>query len=426
LNEFGGSYGRSQFWRRRKTPPIGALEAFPGFPDKAKLPVYVGDEITHSSGHDYSNLSTIRDEGGSFYNMKHRGVKKRQRVNVQYDIPIVPSQTNYDRYFWKEEAAVECPIETVGTGVNRKPAWPSSLETSESGLNVYGTQAIEACKPTSGGAQLSTALGELIHDGLPAIVGVKTWQDRLSKASSAGDEYLNVEFGWKPLISDITSVMSAVQSSHDLMTQYERDMGRPVRRSFSFPEIKTEETVLLGARLPDFPPTGTTNVGVYPPSTTGAWYRTKRTSIKRWFSGAFMYGPPIPNSSVQSTYTLRQKADHILGLDLTPDVLWNLTPWSWAVDWVSNVGSVLAYTSDAMTHGLVLRYGYTMEHTVHEYEYNLVGATYKGKNLPNLTAKLVTETKQRVRANPYGFGVTWDGLSSYQAAILAALGISRT
>jgi hypothetical protein len=417
----------SEYQRRYRTgPKAGQLEMFPNFPVKGKLPTYIGDEVTHSSGHDYLNLSTIRDEGGSFYNRKHRGVKKRQHVYVKNDYPITPQPATYDRAFWTERSAVECPIETIGSGSNRKPAWPTSLESSDSELNTYGTRAIEVCKPTSGGAQLSTALGELIHDGLPSIIGVNTWRDRLSKASSAGDEYLNVEFGWKPLISDITSVMSSIQSSHDLMTQYERDMGRPVRRSYTFPEIKTETTILLGNRPPDAPADGDTNQGVIPPSTMGAWYRTERTSIKRWFSGAFMYGPPLQNESVQSTYTLRQKADHILGLDLTPDVLWNLTPWSWAVDWVSNGGSVLSFTSDAMTHGLVLRYGYTMEHTVHEYEYNLVGAIYRGNSLPNLTAKLVTETKKRVRANPYGFGLTWDGLTSYQAAILAALGISRT
>jgi ABC-type polysaccharide/polyol phosphate export permease len=38
---------------------------------------------------------------------------------------------------------------------------------------------------------------------------------------------------------------------------------------------------------------------------------------------------------------------------------------------------------------------------------------------------ILSETKQRYRANPFGFGITWDGLSPLQLAIAAALGITR-
>jgi hypothetical protein len=34
-------------------------------------------------------------------------------------------------------------------------------------------------------------------------------------------------------------------------------------------------------------------------------------------------------------------------------------------------------------------------------------------------------TKKRVAASPFGFGLTWDSLSSVQKAIVAALGITR-
>jgi hypothetical protein len=36
-----------------------------------------------------------------------------------------------------------------------------------------------------------------------------------------------------------------------------------------------------------------------------------------------------------------------------------------------------------------------------------------------------TTVKRRIRANPFGFGVTYDGLDAYQMSILAALGITR-
>jgi len=43
--------------------------------------------------------------------------------------------------------------------------------------------------------------------------------------------------------------------------------------------------------------------------------------------------------------------------------------------------------------------------------------------VPTLT--LVAETKVRRPANPFGFGITWGGLSPFQLSIAAALGLSR-
>jgi hypothetical protein len=36
-----------------------------------------------------------------------------------------------------------------------------------------------------------------------------------------------------------------------------------------------------------------------------------------------------------------------------------------------------------------------------------------------------TTVKKRIKANPFGFGLSWDGLSTIQKTIVAALGISR-
>jgi hypothetical protein len=121
-------------------------------------------------------------------------------------------------------------------------------------------------------------------------------------------------------------------------------------------------------------------------------------------------------------------AKEILGVDLTPEVVWNLTPWSWAVDWFSNVGDVLSNISDTIDDSLLMRYGYIMEHTI-------VRDTYTRKYdrpfwdksvLLDSGVSLVTETKLRRRANPFGFGMSWEGLSPKQLSILASLGITRS
>jgi hypothetical protein len=119
---------------------------------------------------------------------------------------------------------------------------------------------------------------------------------------------------------------------------------------------------------------------------------------------------------------------------LTPELLWELAPWSWAVDWFTNTGDVINNISQFAGSGLVLRYGYLMEESIVTDIYSLEGHSWKSglAGRPNTLSRVkipnsvyITHVKQRIRANPYGFGVTWDALSAFQLSILAALGISR-
>lgn len=420
--EISHTGGGSGHWtiKRKHTPAYGG-DVYLTSENSGELPRYRGSEFTYSIGHNLENISLKSgDEGGYFYNIKKRVNKPYKPVHLHLEDPSI-SNSVFTNTFLDGNYVCSCPIELSAS----KPAFPAPTDSSSTTLNVWGTRAIEACKPTSGGADLSVALGELINDGLPSVIGLNTWRNQTLAARDAGDEYLNAVFGWAPMIADLNSFMSSVKDSHSIMEQYVRDLGKPVRREYHFPEIKTEVTTILSTtKVADIAAGGGSTQ--FPSSTGGVWYRTERTTTNRWFSGAFVYGTPVQNEDVQKSYGFAQSADQVLGLSLTPDVLWNLAPWSWAVDWVGNIGSVLSYTSDALTHGLVMRYGYIMEHSVHEYEYNLVGATCHGSRLPNLTSSMSTETKKRVRANPFGFGFTWAGLSAAQWAILAALGFSRT
>jgi len=386
-------------------------------------PIFHGDEITRSEGHSWPQNKGQGDVGGPFFNLKRKVFKSHTYHDGKDEEPLVSGTWDRRRFIFHN--AFSCPIETVGSGSSLQPKWPTSLASADAELLAKGATAVARCKPTSGESDLSTALGELYHEGLPSVIGHTTWRNRTLHARNAGEEFLNVEFGWLPLVSDVQSFARSLADSDRIISQYERDRGRLVRRSYSFPTEKTlDVTVLNSDKDPDGQPglSGSVNSG---PTTGGKWIKTTTTSKRRWFSGAFIYGTPLREDHVAASAGLAQKADQLFGLSLTPDVLWNLTPWSWAIDWVTNTGDVLANVSDKMTHGLVMQYGYIMEHTVHTVEYSLTGAVYRGRsvNVPN--AKLVTETKKRLGANPFGFGVTWDGLSTAQGAILAALGISR-
>jgi hypothetical protein len=124
------------------------------------------------------------------------------------------------------------------------------------------------------------------------------------------------------------------------------------------------------------------------------------------------------------------EARKLLGLSLTPDVLWELTPWSWALDWFSNMGNVIQNVTNFATQGSILRYGYVMETTTITDTYTLRGLTKRvSGSVPvsiEPTISFTTEVKQRRKANPFGFGLTWEGLSPFQLSIAAALGLSRS
>jgi hypothetical protein len=120
-------------------------------------------------------------------------------------------------------------------------------------------------------------------------------------------------------------------------------------------------------------------------------------------------------------------ARKLLGADLTPDSIWNLAPWSWMVDWFSSAGSVVENWSSWMINNQVLLYGYMMEHTIATNTYTYVGNTgFRTPVAPPFDVTLVSETKIRRQATPYGFGINLSQLSKRQIAIIAALGLSRS
>jgi len=72
-----------------------------------------------------------------------------------------------------------------------------------------------------------------------------------------------------------------------------------------------------------------------------------------------------------------------------------------------------------------MQYGYIMEHSFHKVTYTSENAPLCFKSVPVRDVSFVTETKKRVPANPYGFGVSFSDLSPKKLSILAALGLSR-
>jgi len=304
-------------------------------------------------------------------------------------------------------------------------SYPSSNASSNAVLNAWGAKAVAACKPTNPVADVATALAETVREGIPKMIGAALWKDRTRELRKTGaDEFLNYQFGLAPLGREIGDAAYAIVSADAIMRQYQRDSGKVVRRRWNFPsEVTTMSTVLTGRTRPFLP---IFSASPFNSPDLGRCVREVTTFRRRWFSGAFTYYLPSDGNVFGSMARSAAMARKTLGLSLTPDVIWNLTPWSWAVDWFTNAGDVISNLTSWMVDGLVLHYGYIMEHSYVRETYTWTGGNgYAGAPTP-LPMAFVTETKVRRKANPFGFGLTWAGLTPIQLAIAAALGISRS
>lgn len=381
-----------------------------------------GSQVTDSENHPgwWRASANGPDVGGSFYTQKRYATGFVPRQQFQGDRYLPGPELGM---YWDYDGPVY-PLSFSGTQFPFPPAFPSSKGT----LDSEGASAIALTKPTNSLATLATSLLELAHEGLPKLLGAKSWESRTVRAKVAADEYLNYEFGFKPLVGEIKSVMASIAQADTLIKQYERDAGRPVRRRFNFPPVVQYE----------FQTYDMSNIGAYVPVQSSLMYepvlpsgmtvvRTRKRSTTRWFSGCYTYALPDADSVFGRMKAYSLEAKKLLGFTITPEVIWNFMPWTWAVDWFSNIGDVVSTLSDMSTDGLVVKYGYLMEHTFCEDSYAWHGPT--GLVDPTVVPSminLVTETKIRHRASPYGFGLTWEGLTNRQQAIMAALGLSRS
>jgi hypothetical protein len=293
--------------------------------------------------------------------------------------------------------------------------YPILGPVSNLALSGYGNTARSRIDPANPNGNLLVAIGELFNDGLPTITGAQTWKTRAKEARAAGHEYLNVEFGWKPLVSDIRATALNVKSAAQLLRQREKNLARPLRRRYHFPTIHDESTSVFASNVWPEPAGSVSQFG----SSAGKGDVLKSSILDWdvWFSGSFTYYVS-PGSYSSRLLMYEAQADALLGTRLTPETVWNLAPWSWAIDWHVDFGAMLGNISRMILDGSVMWYGYVMSRQVRQ-------DTYSHTSWP-ISMTLNKVIKQRAMATPFGFGLDPDtDYSARQIAIIAALGITR-
>jgi hypothetical protein len=387
--------------------------------------VVQGTQVTESEGHSWPLVKgERRDIGGNFFTEKKYLIspKTGNFVSLKAATPLSPlyNFVQYDGSVWP-----------VIPGFNSDTAayFPTSGALTDDQLDELGTVAISRCKPGEPYRDLATSLTELLREGLPAIIGKEFWKNKT--LSSLGKEYLGLQFGYNPIVTDVKKLARIANKTDKWISQFERDAGRRVRRGYGFPIDTSEFSYpVIENTIPD--PLGSfvafadsPNGSSYTQGYQGTTYVTSRTQRNVWFSGSFTYYLPEDWVSSSKLREKHAKFNQLLGLELTPETLWNVAPWSWMLDWFGNTGDVISNLNDFLSKHLVMHYGYVMCHT---FVTNTYSWSYDS-DFPNRPAipeiVLCTETKQRREANPFGFGVSWDGLSPFQTSIATALGLSR-
>lgn len=241
----------------------------------------------------------------------------------------------------------------------------------------------------------------------------------ISAFGTAGDQWLNLNFGWRPFINDLAHAYDLVNTAESRLAQLKRDEGKWVRRRRSERAraserllAEDEHNTLLYPLLP------TTFYGSS--SHTGTYQISERVYERAWFEGVFKYR--LPRLHGKPEYTRRLHLNWLWGTLPTPSAVWEATPWSWLIDWFSSVGDSISNAEMIYLFGQTTKYAFVMKTT------EVTGAVYTTHDLHSgsigCTAEYPVTWKHRTGASPFGLYLD-DSIGSYQWSILGALGLTR-
>jgi hypothetical protein len=258
------------------------------------------------------------------------------------------------------------------------------------------------------------------------FIGGKDSSSRMTP-KGLSDSFLNAQFGWAPFIRDMVAVS-------ELVTDYDKYVRDRTSRNDKWDHRErvlsetTEESVILSGLGMKCSPVTFLNDMIRPGSSWGMRYSyLNRVAMKVWASGDYKFYRPefdMSRKDYDSGWSRMSRLSTLLGTNISPSLLWKITPWTWLADWFGNIGSVIDRLTAAGQDGVVSRNVFLMvrrHRTVilkQELDMNAGPVAFEFQR--------IVESKQRGHATtPYNFGLLPTQLSAKQLTILGALGISR-
>jgi len=241
----------------------------------------------------------------------------------------------------------------------------------------------------------------------------------LADARAAADDYLAYIFGARPTVASLDALADSISRSRQLAEVVSRQGWKRLRRRrYAEPFQAVASTHHSGILYPK----RTGNTWVY----FGNYSRFTTAEQRIWYSASYRMATGDTDTWLQQCSEFFKYLDKISGLGLDVKVAWDLIPFSFMVDWFANTGDFLEARQVIADYNVTCEYGYVMCHT--KRTHTLVGSGafghYSGGGVVpgSVFYERVEETKQRERADPFGFYTNFTNLNSFQWSALAALG----
>lgn len=314
----------------------------------------------------------------------------------------------------------------VSLGTTTPALYGDADSAERQGLDAWGATGWKKFKPAKPIADVGVMLGEsreLPRQFSEAVKSLKALATHPLKSvrnmSFVSNQHLAYQFGWLPLMHDLEKCYKALKNTDSWLKRVRKYNGEWEHRGGTVSTgsgcVKTGSASIIPIpNLNNAPPEGVSTGDIY-----CSWgYRV-------WFSAWFKYYIADFDSA---TTQLRLKS-RIWGLTNTPTIVWNLLPWSWLVDWFSNLGDNI--DNLIPIDGLVAKMPCVMRHTWTRYDVRVTQRYKTGLNATSYVTHSAEnykyyESKSRGTASPFGFGLSDSDLSIRQLSILAALGVQRS
>lgn len=299
--------------------------------------------------------------------------------------------------------------------------WPVVIPTGETSM-VGAYHKMKPARPVFDFANAAAELRDLPRTIPSMTAGVRKLQNRFTPdIKGAASGYLALQFGWAPLLNDVSKFVKTMTKIDKYVTQLIRDNGKKVRRRTQVANESTSYSEpVAGYNLfhPILP------IGWYSSQPEGV--RTYTQTDRTWAVASFRYWLPEAPRGVDFSDFIKARA---WGMSIRPSVIYNAIPWTWMVDYFSNLGNLVSNLDTGVADSLAADYFYVMRETERLVECNATATMLNNGSYSqhvSATSTSRTVTKSRLLGSPFGNGLEIDtDLSAKQWSILGALGASR-
>jgi hypothetical protein len=339
-------------------------------------------------------------------------------------------------------AGVEIDATLTSSAVNGNPgvsneagfSYPFSTHiaslTTATNRQATANSFFAATAPERATAHILTTVVELMRGDIPGILknyrrALFDYQSKTRSLRYAGNEYLNIQFGWQPLITEYVNAISVLMNI-DRMVYAESN-----RRKRIWDGPSTTSRLDNGLRSLSYDPipagtgekfkvtTGTPDLA-HPIRTLSV----TKSLVKEDYKFSARYSSLVkPNSRSIGFAEKAEETLRAIGLVDDPSLVWELTPWSWLIDWCANIGTSLvnAHTLSPLSGRHSVDYAYFTTQLTELVEEEISSIVVDDAGWVRNTHTVVrprsyysTVSRTRSRATPFGFGTQLGSISAQQ------------